>query len=250
MEPAVKRAGRSIGSGRTWERGANPNLRLQTTPVRRSGPQSKRDRLAEKENGVCSYPGLQNEVPGWDDHTEGVSEMKTTIRTILLVFAVVSLVGLMWAQQQRASPHESTSATISGKKITVEYGRPNKKGREIFGGLVPFDKVWRTGADEATKFTTEADLKVGDLSVPAGTYSLFTIPNEKEWTLVLNKVADQWGAFKYESGQDLGRTAMTVSSLDAPLEQFTIAIEAKGGSQATLKLSWDQTTASADITVQ
>ena len=112
--------------------------------------------------------------------------------------------------------HESTSGTIAGKKISVEYGRPYKKGRKIFGGLEPLGKVWRTGADEATTFTTEADLMVGEIHVPAGTYSLFTIPDDGKWTLVLNKTAKQWGAFEYDQGQDLGRTPMKVSSVDSP----------------------------------
>ena len=155
----------------------------------------------------------------------------------------------MGAQQQRKSPHASTSAAIAGKTITIAYGRPYKKGREIYGGLVPFNKVWRTGADEATTLTTDADLMVGDLHVPKGTYGLFTIPTEKGWTLALNKTAKQWGAFDYDAGQDLGRAAMTVSAAGAPLEQLTITIEPTSGSKGTLKIAWDQTVAAVDIVV-
>ena len=110
-------------------------------------------------------------------------------------------------------------------------------------------KVWRTGADEATTFTTEADLMVGEIHVPAGTYSLFTIPDDGKWTLVLNKTAKQWGAFEYDQGQDLGRTPMKVSSVDSPLEQLTISIEPTSGKNGTLKVAWDQTVATADIMV-
>jgi hypothetical protein len=177
--------------------------------------------------------------------------MRTIIRVILVTSVAAALAGLVWAQaeKKRASPHESTTATIAGKKITIEYGRPYKKGRKIFGGLEPLGKVWRTGADEATTFTTEADLMVGNLHVPAGTYGLFTIPNEKEWTLVLNKTAKQWGAFKYEQSQDLGRTPMQVKTLSAPVEQLTISIEPKGKNEGTLKITWDQTEASVGLMV-
>ncbi len=175
--------------------------------------------------------------------------MRRTIRHILLVAAILSLAGVMGAQQQRKSPHESTSAVIAGKTITIEYGRPYKKGRKIYGGLVPFDKVWRTGADEATTLTTDADLMVGDIHVPKGTYGLFTIPTEKAWTLVLNKTAEQWGAFSYDAGQDLGRTAMKISDMGAPLEQLTITIEPTEGNQGTLKIAWAQTVAATDIVV-
>jgi hypothetical protein len=173
------------------------------------------------------------------------------MQTILLTSLALSLAGLVWAQaeKKRASPHESTSGSIGGAKITIEYGRPYKKGREIFGGLEPLGKVWRTGADEATTLTTDKDLMVGKIHVPAGTYSLFTIPDKKEWTLVLNKTAKQWGAFKYDQAQDLGRTPMQVKTLDSPVEQLTIAIEPKGAKEGTLKVTWDRTEASVGLMV-
>ena len=173
--------------------------------------------------------------------------MRIITKRILLVSVALSLCTIAWAQ--RKSPHESTSGVIAGKKITVEYGRPYKKGRKIFGGLEPLGKVWRTGADEATTLTTEADLMVGEIHVPAGAYSLFTIPDDGKWTLVLNKTAKQWGAFDYDESQDLGRTAMKVSSLDSPLEHLTITIEPGSGKNGVLKVAWDQTVATADIMV-
>jgi hypothetical protein len=149
-------------------------------------------------------------------------------------------------KEKRASPHAEVSATLGGKKITVSYGRPFVKGRAIFGGLVPWNEVWRTGADEATTFTTEADVVVGGLKVPKGEYALFTLPTEKQWTLVLNKTAKQWGAFKYDVKQDLGRVPMTVAASAKPVEQFTIEL-VPAGKQLTMKLSWDKTTASVAI---
>jgi len=176
--------------------------------------------------------------------------MRKTVSVVVCLTLLIAAAGLLLAQaEKRASPHEKTSATIGGKNITIEYGRPYKKGRVIFGGLVPWGQVWRTGADEATKLTTEADLMLGKVHVPKGSYSLFTIPGEAEWTLVINKVADQWGAYKYEQKQDLGRTAMKVESSASPVEQFTISIDAQGERRGVLKMSWDKTTASVPIMV-
>jgi hypothetical protein len=152
-------------------------------------------------------------------------------------------------KKERASPHEEVSASIGGKKVTISYGRPFKKNRVIFGGLEPWGKVWRTGADEATTLTTEADLMMGPLHVVAGTYSLFTIPNEKEWTFILNKTAKQWGAFKYDQAMDYGRTAMTVSIAKAPVEQMSIAIDKKNDHEGVIKVMWDQTVASVEFMV-
>jgi len=160
--------------------------------------------------------------------------------------AALSLAGSAQAERERASPHADVTATLAGKKITVSYGRPYAKGRAIFGGLVPWGEVWRTGADEATTFTAEADVVIGGLKVPKGEYALFTIPTEKQWTLVLNKTAKQWGAFQYDATQDLGRVPMTVAGIAKPVEQFTIEM-VPAGKRLTLKLSWDKTVASVAI---
>jgi hypothetical protein len=160
--------------------------------------------------------------------------------------AVLAFAATSHAEDKRASPHADATATLAGKKITVSYGRPSMKGRAIFGGLVPWGEVWRTGADEATTFTTEADVVIGGLKVAKGEYALFTIPTEKQWTLVLNKTAKQWGAYKYDAAQDLGRAPMTVASVARPVEQFTIEM-VPAGKQLTLKLSWDKTVASVAI---
>jgi hypothetical protein len=160
--------------------------------------------------------------------------------------AALSLAGPASAEKERASPHAEVTAALAGKKIAVSYGRPSMKARAIFGGLVPWGQVWRTGADEATTFTTEADVVVGGLKVPKGEYSLFTLPTEKQWTLVLNKTAKQWGAFKYDAAQDLGRVPMTVTTSTKPVEQFTIEM-VPAGKQLTLRLSWDKTVATVAI---
>lgn len=157
------------------------------------------------------------------------------------------------ADEKRASPHEQATLTLAGKKITIEYGRPYKKGRDIFGGLVPWGQVWRTGADEATTLTTEADLVIGSLKVPKGKYSLFTMPADKakEWPLIVNKEPDQWGAYKYERTKDLGRTMLKVDASPASTEQLTIALEAQPDKKsALLKIIWDKTVASTLVKLQ
>ncbi len=150
------------------------------------------------------------------------------------------------AEPERASPHESVSAKLGEATITITYGRPYKKGREIYGGLVPFDEVWRTGADEATTLETDRDLMLDALHVPAGKYGLFTVPGSESWTLIINKVADQWGAFSYAEDQDLGRVQMTVGESE-PTEQLTIGIEAGEGPNGTLSIVWDTTAATLPI---
>lgn len=151
------------------------------------------------------------------------------------------------SEPQRLSPHESVSGTVGEANITVTYGRPYKKGREIYGGLVPFDAVWRTGADEATTLETDRDLMLGELHVPAGKYSVYTIPSVEKWTLIVNNVADQWGT-QYDEAQDLGRAEMSVAEASEMTEQLTIAIEAGEGSNGTLSIVWDMTVAALPIT--
>ncbi|MDX2154587.1 MAG: DUF2911 domain-containing protein [Bryobacteraceae bacterium] len=169
-------------------------------------------------------------------------------KTFLCLTVVALTAGAVLAQRPRVSPHETVTATLGGKKVTIDYGRPYLKGRKAVGGqLVPFGKVWRTGADEATKLTTEADLMIGNVSVPAGSYALFTLPEEKGWTLIVNKTADQWGAFKYDEKMDVGRTPMKATSLSAPVEQFTIEMKPQGANAANLVMRWENTEISAPV---
>jgi hypothetical protein len=164
--------------------------------------------------------------------------------------SILALGAIFAIAQQRVSPHETVELMLNGKKVSITYGRPYLKGRQAVGGkLVPYDQVWRTGADEATKLTTETDLMIGNLSVPKGSYSLFTLPSQSGWKLIVNKTADQWGAFKYEATQDLGRADMQVKSLSAPVEQFTIKL-AGSGKAGTLTLQWEKTEASIPITAK
>ncbi len=168
-----------------------------------------------------------------------------TLKRTLAVLAVmcVLIVAVVAMQRQRVSPHETIDATIGGKKVSITYGRPSLKGRKAVGGeLVPYGKVWRTGADEATILTTEADLMIGTLAVPKGSYSLFTLPTESGWKLIVNKTDKQWGAFSYKDADDLGRVDMKVGKTAAAVEQFTISLT--GG---VLKLEWENTSVSVNV---
>jgi hypothetical protein len=153
------------------------------------------------------------------------------------------------AQEERASPHETVTATVGEANIEVVYGRPYKKNRAIFGELVPYGEVWRTGADEATTLKTDKDLMIGDLEVPAGTYSLFTIPGEEQWMLVLNKEPEQWGAYKYNQEMDLGRTPMAVGAAEEMEEQLTIGFVERDGKNM-MTICWDETEASVAVAVK
>jgi Protein of unknown function (DUF2911) len=165
-------------------------------------------------------------------------------------FAVLTLLLLpllATAQQdksQRPSPPASAECKLAdGKTIKTDYSSPRMKGRKIFGGLVPFGQVWRTGANEATTLVTDADLTVGGKDVPAGSYTIFTVPDEAKWTLIINKKTGEWGIpYKWES-EELLRTDMKINAkLDAPVENFTIAYH-EDGTKCWLHLTWETTTA-------
>jgi len=149
-------------------------------------------------------------------------------------------------KSKRPSPHDSTEVTLKGKKITIEYGRPYLKGRKVGQELAPYGKVWRTGADEATALTTETDLTIGGVKVPAGKYTLYTLPSEGTWKLIINKETGQWGT-KYDESQDLARIDMKKSPLPQPVEQFTISFSKTSDTAADLNLDWENTRVSVAV---
>ena len=114
-----------------------------------------------------------------------------------------------------------------GKTVTIDYSRPSMRGRKIFGGLVPYGQVWRTGANSATSLKTDANLTIGGAAVPAGSYTLYTIPSETGWKLIINKQTGQWGT-EYDEKQDLARVDMKVAKNATPTEQFTISLRQDG----------------------
>jgi hypothetical protein len=131
------------------------------------------------------------------------------------------------------SPRDTARATVGGAHIQIDYGRPMKRGRVIFGNVVPWDTVWRTGANQATQLITDKDLVIGGTTVSAGTYSLFTIPSAKGWQLIINKQHGQWGT-DYDAKQDLARIPMRLRTLATPTERFTIATRG-----SDLVIEWD-----------
>lgn len=149
-------------------------------------------------------------------------------------------------KRQRVSPHETVSATIDGNQISVTYGRPYTKDpksgekRKIWGGLVPFDKVWRLGADEATQLTTQQPIDLGGQRIPAGTYSLFMLPRgDNGASLIVNKQTGQSGT-KYDQAQDLVRVEMKRDAIGVPVDQLTISIDKDpSGSGGKLRVTWE-----------
>jgi len=148
------------------------------------------------------------------------------------------------AQTERASPPAQAQCKFpDGKTVTVDYSSPRMKGRKIYGGLVPYGQVWRTGANEATTFVTTANLIVEGKQIPAGNYTIFTIPNPDKWTLIINKKTGEWGIpYEYEA-EELTRTTLTLLPLASPVENFTITFDQRRGG-CVLNMRWENTEAS------
>lgn len=140
------------------------------------------------------------------------------------------------------SPPAHTEAVIGGAKITVDYYSPSMRGRKIFGKLVPFNQVWCTGANYATDITSDADIQMGSLKVPKGSHSIWTIPTETDWTLIINNRTGQFH-LDYDELADLGRTKMNVKTLPAAVETFRIDVRPDGEGKGILALDWETTEA-------
>lgn len=160
----------------------------------------------------------------------------------------------MFAEMERSrpqgpvAPRESAAAGIAGARIEVDYGSPAKRGREIFGGIVPWNRVWRTGANLATHFRSDRDLSFAGTIVPAGEYTLWTLPAPSGWTLIVNRQTGQWGT-DYEAAHDLARIPLNVRALDKPNERFRIEVTPHDGG-GVLRLIWDMTEARAAFVVR
>jgi hypothetical protein len=194
----------------------------------------------------------------------------------MLAFAAAGMGAAQQDKSKRPSPPASAECKFAdGKSVKIDYSSPRMKGRKIFGELVPFGKVWRTGANEATSLVTTAPLRIGiattmaagkiekgvlktskttqvilgGLAIPAGSYTLYTVPEASKWTLIINKQTGQWGT-KYDEAADLARIEMKVSQLGAPQENFTIALDGSGAKACTLRMEWETTRASVGIEEQ
>ena len=179
-----------------------------------------------------------------------------TTRTRLFAAAVVAAILVVAplaltinAQQPPLSPPGTASVKIGTATITIDYGRPSIRARKIMGGLVPYDKVWRTGANAATTLKTDAALDLGGAVVPAGTYTIYSWPGEKAWKLIINKQTGQWGT-AYDQAQDLARVDLKVGATSAPVEQFTITLAGTGPSAGLLTMEWENTKLTAPFTVK
>ena len=176
------------------------------------------------------------------------------IKHAVIITALLGALPVM-AQQKKLSPHETTSAVVNGDRVTLVYGRPYTKDphtgemRKIWGGLVPYGKVWRTGADEATLLITQKPIIIAGTTIPAGAYSLFTLPAEDgSAKLIIKKQIGQWGIGpgSYDEKQDLARVDLKKETLEKPVDQFTMAVTRNG----ELKMMWENTQYSVPFTVE
>src|SRR3989454_473651 len=184
-------------------------------------------------------------------HLEGERTMRKQFAVLAVGCLTLGMMAVLGSAQMdkasRPSPAAKASCVLAdGKTITVDYSSPRAKGRKIYGGLVPYGEVWRTGANEATTFVTTADVMVGGTHVPAGSYTVFTIPNKDKWTLVISKKTGEWGTDYPGPENDLARIEMKASALPASAENFTIAFDKTSGG-CTLRIDWESTRASVEI---
>lgn len=167
--------------------------------------------------------------------------MKTALKIIvgLLVLAAIAL-PLLRRYTKQFSPETTAAFDQGGLSVKAKYSAPSKKGREIFGALVPYKQVWRTGANDATEITFGRDVRFGDKPVKAGTYTLFTIPEQAQWTVILNKTTGQWGAYSYKPADNVAETSVKTETLPGVEEKLTLSFAAAEGG-ADLQIAWDKT---------
>ena len=239
---AQRAAGRDSGAIQLW--GGGPQV--QAYPLR----------LASAQEAIVTYFGdpvaMHFDPQGRLVHIDGSrsTNKQEVVRVETLdVAAIARSFGARPAMGQ-TSPRDTTRATLGAAQLLVDYGRPSKRGRTVWGGtLVPFGAIWRTGANAATTFVTSTDLTIGGQPVPAGTYTLYTWPTAQGYQLVINKQTKQWGT-EYKPEMDLVRVPLTSTTLGTPVEQFTIAIEPAGANAGTLALRWDNLQLTAPIAVK
>ncbi|MEO8587004.1 MAG: DUF2911 domain-containing protein [Acidobacteriota bacterium] len=166
---------------------------------------------------------------------------------VLSVTLLASAAALAQTPAPPQSPAGSANGTSGAAKITIEYHRPSVRGREIWGGLVPYGQVWRLGANEATTIAFSAPVKIEGKDVPAGTYALFAIPGKDKWTFIVNKNAKQWGAFKYQQTEDLLRFDVVPQAGNA-VEMMTFSVVSKAPASASVEMEWAKVKTSFSVT--
>jgi len=182
--------------------------------------------------------------------------ISSLFRTGLLALCSVSFSVAAFAQSAApklefpaASPAGTVTQRVGLTDLKVEYNRPGAKGRKVFGGLVPYDHVWRTGANTATKISFSTPVKLNGTDVPAGTYELFTIPGTEEWTVIIHKNMSQWGAYSYDQKNDVARIKAKPQPLSSPLETLAIGFNDLRDESATLAIAWEKVRVPVTITV-
>jgi hypothetical protein len=179
-----------------------------------------------------------------------MSFVRLGIVTLVGVSSLAVAAHLSARQGGRVSPHESTSAAIDGSDITITYGRPSMRGRTIFGGLIPYGRVWCPGADEATTLDSSRALQLGDLTVPPGPHTIWIRPTAATWTLIVSKEPSGFHT-NYNASADLGKIDMIKRALDAPVERLTFAVvKNPAGRGGLVVMSWETTEVSVPFAVQ
>ena len=168
------------------------------------------------------------------------------VLTLLVVTLITSLAFAQDKAKRPSPPAQAQCKFSSGKTVTVDYSSPRMKGRKIFGALVPYNEVWRAGANEATTLVTTTNVNVGGKDVPAGSYTIFAVPSPDKWTLVISKKTGEWGIPYPGEGEDLARADMQAGKTSSPVENFTIAFD-QTGSKCTMRMEWENTRASVDV---
>lgn len=183
------------------------------------------------------------------------SSLPSCLRAAALSFTIMALSfapSLLGAEDKLSFPDASQHATVTQRvgltDISIEYFRPNKRDREIFGGLVPYGQVWRTGANSPTKIKFSDAVKIGGQDVAAGEYAFYTLPNESEWTIILSKNTKLWGAYGYKADADALRVTVKPTALASPVETFTIGLDDLKDDSATISMEWDKTRVPVELT--
>jgi hypothetical protein len=241
----VRRAGRDSLGFQVVPIGGNQAY--QTYAVRRGGQAVDLDYFGLPAHAKVDKDGRLLALDGRETTNKVIVTRvaKADVDAALKDFAARDAAGQTMGQ---LSPRDTVRATIGSAHLVIDYGRPHKRGRDIFGVVVPWDQVWRTGANAATGFTTDADLKVGGTTIPKGSYTLFSLPSKDGTKLIINSQTGQWGT-EYHQDKDFARVAVTTEALPQPVETFTIAIDSQGAG-GVLKFQWDRTQFSLPFTVQ
>ncbi|MBV6646794.1 MAG: DUF2911 domain-containing protein [Cyclobacteriaceae bacterium] len=171
-----------------------------------------------------------------------MNKLNLTAIALIILVATASQVMAQNGKSKRPSPPAQVSASVDGTTVTVDYSRPSVKGRTIFGDLVPFSKVWRTGANESSWIEVSSDVKIEGQKLAKGKYGLFTIPGKDEWTIIFNSVSNKWGAYSYDDSKDVLRVKVKPESADFT-EQFTVSADDNGA----VTLSWEKTLVTFNI---